>query len=164
MARHSRGRSPRRKTDWIGWPDAGMTAITGNTKTIMGSFGFIEPTTIVRFRGIITVGVQNTADDKAILGAYGVAIVTDLALAAGAASIPGPWTDNDWDGWFVLQPFNLALEFTTDVGWDKIQSEYVIDSKAMRKAVDGDSLVTIVETQSGACTFNESVRFLSMLP
>ena len=156
--------SNRRKTDWVGWPDAAQSAITGNTNTLFSSAVFAAPTTIVRTRGIITVGVQSTAADLEITGAFGCAIVSEEAAAAGAASIPGPWTQNDWDGWFVLQPFSLILEITTDIGVQQIMSEYVIDSKGMRKAEDGDRLVCMVESSSGsAYTFSDMTRHLAML-
>ncbi len=119
---------------------------------------------MVRSRGSFNIGVQGTTGDVDIIGALGICIVSDLAFAAGAASIPGPWTNNDWDGWFLLQPFNLHFQFTTDVGWNVIQSEYMVDSKGMRKAVDGDTLVVMIETQSGACRCSDKIRSLFMLP
>ena len=165
--RFRRGRVSRgsqRKTEWIGFADQGMLAVTGNTNQIVGNLPFTDPATFVRARGLFSVGVQATSADKTILGAFGAAIVTDQAFAAGAASIPGPWTENDWGGWFVHQVFSLQFEFTTDIGWNIIQSTYVIDSKAMRKIGDGETLVLMVETSAADCQVNPAVRFLVKLP
>jgi len=63
-------------------------------------------------------------------------------------------------GWFVWQPFFLAFEFTTGVGFDIIQSNYEIDSKAMRKAADNDTMVGMIETSAAACQANAAVRIL----
>ena len=65
----------------------------------------------------------------------------------------------------MLQPFHLTFEFTTDVGWRIIQERYTIDSKAMRKVNDGETVVSMVEGQSGAAfDFSAPVRTLVKLP
>ncbi len=167
MAR-GRGRSfargPSRKTDWIGWANTPMTAITGNTKTLFAELEFTQPETIVRTRGQLIIGLQTGAADIEVNGAVGMAIVSEAAAATGAGAIPGPWTDNDWDGWFVLQPFSLIFDVTTDIGRQTIQTVIEVDSKAMRKTLDGDTLVVMIETQAAACDFNDMTRHLVKLP
>ena len=157
-------RGPRRKTDWIGWPDAQFTAIAGNTNVLLSSVTFTQPETIVRTRGLISITGQAGSADLNIVGALGCTIVSDQAFAAGAASIPGPWTDSDYDGWFVLQPFVLKLDVTTDIGRLIFDKDYMIDSKAQRKVTDGETVVTMVESQGAAFSIADPFRYLTMLP
>ena len=99
----------------------------------------------------MSVEPQTFAVDLNIQGAFGLGIVSDQAFAAGAASVPGPWTDQDWDGWYVWQAFALSLEVTTDIGrLIPSNKEYVIDSKAMRKVGANETVVLVIESQSGS--------------
>ena len=73
-------------------------------------------TTIVRVRGLLSVGVQAFTADIEFQGAFGIGLVSDQAFAAGAASIPGPWTDPDWSGWLVWMAWDGRFEFITGAG------------------------------------------------
>ena len=44
---------------------------------------------------------NETAASENQLGAFGIALVNDVAAALGVTGIPGPATDALWDGWFV---------------------------------------------------------------
>ncbi len=80
-----------------------------STKILLGVFvlsnvGIGE--TVRRTIGNIWVVSDQAAADEVQVGAFGCIVVTDLAAAAGAASIPGPFTDANDDGWFVWQGFS----------------------------------------------------------
>ena len=106
---------------------------------------------------MFTCAPQSFAADLDIIGAMGIGIVSDQALAAGAASIPGPWTDSSWDGWFVHQFFAYRFEVTTDIGRLIASISIPFDSKAMRKVGTNESVVIMVESQLVA--FNAAVMF-----
>jgi len=96
-------RSQRRLTQWVGSADAGYLAIAAGASVIVESNATLTGTTIVRLRGELSVRPSTFGADLDLVGALGIGIVSDQAFAAGSASIPGPWTDKDWDGWFVWQ-------------------------------------------------------------
>ncbi len=100
--------------------------------------------------------------DVSFQGALGMGIVSDQAFAAGAGSIPGPWTDADWDGWYVWVPFALRLEVGTPSPVELHESTYTreIDSKAMRKVGANETVVVMAESQNGAFTIDSPFRTL----
>ena len=123
----------------------------------------LAPATIVRTRGQLGVGAAIRSSTQAQFGAFGICFVSEVARALGVTAIPGPATDALWDGWFVHQFFTQLLSVTTDVGISPdFFTQYVIDSKAMRK-FDGDAtgLVIMLEN-TGANAFDTSLglRFL----
>jgi hypothetical protein len=79
------------------------------------------------------------------MGAFGMCVVSDNAFAAGAASIPGPFTDTDSELWFVHQ---YLFSPTTISGAGTLRDamfQYEIDSKAMRKFTQEERIVLMVE-------------------
>ena len=97
------------------------------------------------------------------MGAFGMAIVTDAASAIGATAIPGPWTDSSWDGWFVWEPFGFRFESVTQVGVFMASREIVIDSKAMRKLNDEETIVMMVESEAEDFRLGIGLRMLFKL-
>jgi len=76
-------------------------------------------------------------------------VVSDLAIAAGAASIPGPVTDSDDDGWFVWVPCMSQFQFVSGVGIDPDAGRYFpFDSRAMRRTEEGFGIAVMWETGS----------------
>jgi len=104
--------------------------------------------------------------DNITTGAWGMIVVTDLALAAGAASIPGPITDVTDDGWFVWQPILSRLEFVTGAGIEANSAKIVeFDSKAKRIVETGQIVAVMVENASASFAFEFllNMRLLSMV-
>ncbi len=160
-------RGPRRQTTWVGPADQGLVAVADNAKAIISSFdaaasGLAKPT-VVRSRGLFAVSAQTAAADLDIIGAFGIAIVSDRAFAAGAASIPGPFTDAGWDGWFVWQAVAYRLDVSTDVGRLLEMVQYDVDSKGMRKITDDETMVVMYESQGGAARVFDGTRHLFKL-
>ena len=158
----------RRQTTWVGPADQGYVAVASTTKVLIGSFdpstaGLPKPT-IVRTRGEVSVAVDvGVVVDTDIVGAFGICVISDQAVAAGAASVPGPFDQADWDGWFVWRSFGLRLEHKSAVGIDKVSQGYEVDSKGMRKVTDNETIVLVAESQSGAFDISMAVRMLLKL-
>ena len=161
----ARTRAPRRRSLWVGYADQGFLAVGAGLKVAMSNFTLatLDSLTVVRNRGILAVNSTAVAIDQNVVGAYGIGIVTQQAFAAGVASIPGPWTDSDWDGWMVLIPFSFRYDITTDVGRLITTREITIDSKAMRKMEANETLVAMVESQAVAFDVSAPVRTLVKL-
>ena len=96
-------------------------------------------------------------------GAIGSCIVSAEALAAGVASIPEPFTDADWGGWFMWRPFAYRYEFQSAIGTNYGNWTFEIDSKAMRKISPNEAVVTVVESFAGAFDVNNPLRTLIKL-
>ena len=161
-------RGARRKTTWVGPADQGYLAVAAGAKIIVASFdaasnGLASPT-IVRSRGQVSIfpGAGVTGDVE-IVGAYGLAIVSDRAFAAGVASIPGPWTDAGWDGWFVWRSFHYTQEFLDATSMLRNFENQEVDSRAMRKITDDETIVLIAESQAIGFEISMPLRILMKL-
>ena len=160
-----RGRSgPRRQTLWVGNADQGYLANGAGAKLIvsgisLSGFGLDKPT-IVRTRGEVSVIPNNLAADVSVVGAFGMAVVSDQAFAAGATSIPGPWSDSDWGGWFMWRAFSFRSQFGDATGLSLASVQYDIDSKAMRKVGDNETVVIMAESQAVAFDISMPIRML----
>jgi len=96
-------------------------------------------------------------------GAFGMVVVTDLAAAAGAASIPGPVTDANDDGWFVWVP-TLQITGGTIGGAPSVgvpQWPHLFDSKAMRRVEEGFVIAVMFETLSQGSEVGFAASLLS---
>ncbi len=146
----------RRQTEWGIF--AGSTAVQGigtSAKVVLASFSSTDlagliPGTIVRTRGVVHVSAQSSASSAVLMGAFGFALVNDVAEALGITALPGPFTNQNFD-WFYWQPFASRQLVGTNIGFDSLAGkDFIIDSKAMRKLGNGDSLIMMVENASGA--------------
>ena len=157
----SRVRSQRRKTAWgIGTQtgtDGSSQSISAAGKTIAtGAFQPVQDgLTVVRTRGELLLLLRSTSGgNTGFHGAFGIGLITDEAAAAGAASVPGPIANEDWDGWLYHRYFSLA---TAAAMGDTVSSaddipnavsavlRLEVDSKAMRKFDTGNTMVAMLE-------------------
>ena len=161
-------RGARRQTTWVGPADQGFLTVGTSASVIIGSFdasasGLASPT-VVRTRGTVSVApAASPAADLEIVGAYGLVIVTDAAFAAGQASIPHVFNDAGWDGWFVWGSFSLNVEFLDASGTRLLQLDQVVDSKAMRKMTDDETLVLMAASSVNAFRISMPLRLLFKL-
>ena len=173
MARRSRftprsGGRKARQSLWIAPADQAFINVSAGASAIVGSFApddsnMMHPT-VVRTRGEVTINPQTFGADLTLSGAFGVCIVSDEALAAGAASIPRPFDDAAWGGWYVWQSFAYRLEFNDATGLLLPAGvSYQVDSKAMRKVSANESVVLMCESQSGALQVAMHLRTLFLL-
>jgi len=145
-----RGRRGPSRTNWARLVSAGFTTVAANTKVLLATFvldndGISE--TIRRTRGQIFVGSDQGATFESQVGALGIMKVNDVALAAGAASIPGPVTEAPDDGWFMWQPTTSQGDNGTG-GLSNTGVMYQFDSKAMRTIEQGFGLAVMFENGS----------------
>jgi len=118
------------------------TVVPEATKVLLGFF-FLDTAfeeTVVRTRGTMTVITDQSSTQEEQIGALGFIRVTDRAIAAGAASIPGPITDGDDDGWFVWVPVSQI-----QLAPPGNNPRYDIDSKAQRIVREGQQLAVMFE-------------------
>ncbi len=113
-----------------------------STSLVLSNPGIGE--TVRRTRGVVSVASDQGAAIEDQLGALGLVVVSDLALAAGAASIPGPGTDASDDGWFVWRPFVQR----SDSSNNRVSFIYEFDSKAMRRVEEGFGIAIMIENTS----------------
>ncbi len=165
---HQRGfTGPKRQVTWVGPADQGFTTVAAGTKVLVASFdpqaaGLPKPT-VVRTRGDVSIIPDSAAADVRITGAYGLAVVSDRAFAAGVASVPGPFSDASWDGWFVWRSFNYSLQFADSTGFIQEQMSQEVDSKAMRKVTEDETIVLVAESQGSAFDISMPLRLLLKL-
>ena len=169
MARRyqSRRGGARRLVTWVGPAEQGFVNVATGGTTLIASFtpttvGIPKPT-VVRTRGMVGVQPQLYSADLDIVGAFGLAVVSAQALAAGAGSISGPFDDAGWDGWFVWGSFNYHLDFSDETSKRLTVQEYEVDSKAMRKISDNEAIVLMAESANGALQISMPLRMLLKL-
>ena len=150
-ARRTRITRPAKKTgsSWTRLVAPVASTIATSTKVLVATFTLVAgvPRTIRRTRGEAFV---NTAAAGNVVGAMGLMVVTDLAVATGAAAIPGPVTDANDDGWFVWQTLIRGRPAATQQESDA----FTFDSKAMRKLEEGQIGVLMVENASASLAFD----------
>ncbi len=163
--RHTRGfQKSARLTQWLGPANQGFVSVAGGGATLISTAAFEAPGTVMRSRGMISVHVPSTLADSGIIGAIGIAIVSTEAATAGVASLPEPFTDADWGGWFVWRSFAFRFEFQSTTGTNYVPWYFEIDSKAMRKFAPNETMVAVAESQAGAFEIFDGTRHLLKLP
>ncbi len=141
------------------------TSVAAASKVLLASFVLSNPgigETVRRTHVMLSVVSDQNAALEQQNGAFGMMIVSDLALAAGAASIPGPVTDASDDGWFVWFGVSQAnAGFIGGAVTGSLVDSYVFDSKAMRKVADGFSIAVMYESLSQGCFVGSAISLLS---
>ncbi len=171
MARRAIRQFPKRSSNksWAGAVDMANGIAGASTKVLLGSISASVATideTILRTVGIVTVKSDQGIATEDYSGAFGMMVVNDRAITAGAASIPGPITDIGDDGWFVYVPFANDFLFLDGTGFEDRRSTVLnFDSKAKRVVEDGFSIALMVESTAASEGFVLSVilRVLSMI-
>ncbi len=158
--RHGFSAGRKRLSEWIGPADQAYVAVASAGATLIGFASFEEPTTIVRTRGAISVIPQTSAADVDIVGAFGIGVVSTEAFTAGIASVPEPFSDADWGGWYVWRSFSSRFEFLDATGTILPAFNFEVDSKAMRKVASNETLVMVAEAQVGAYSISTPLRTL----
>jgi len=142
------GRGRRAPTDWSR-AVIGETTVAANTKVLLGSFTLVNNgigETIRRTIVVLQVVSDQAVSTEPQLGAFGMVVATDLAIAAGAASLPGPVTQGDDDSWFVWRPIVQRGFLSTGAA---IQGQvYAFESRAMRRVEDGYGMAIMVENNT----------------
>ena len=133
-------------TEWGALQNTADVTVAAATKVLLGSFFTTRPLTVRRTRGSVAWKTDQLAVTEQPVGAFGMCIVSDNAFAAGAASIPGPFTESDSDLWFVHQYLYSSMFVASSIGIaTRPETQYAIDSSAMRKWTEEERIVLMVE-------------------
>jgi len=147
------GRRARKATQWSSTnAPAALGNLAAATSVIDSTFvtSSATPETILRIRGLFTVQSDQAAASETPLGAIGICVVSDQAVAAGVASVPTPATEGASDLWLMHQYFHAPMVFVSGVGVHNLAFQYQIDSKAMRKVSEDETMIVVVENSSSA--------------
>ena len=143
-------------TNWGRIISTAPDAVAVSSKVLLTSLVLDNPgiaEVVRRTRGRFVITSDQAVVQEHHLGALGVIVVNDIALAAGAASLPGPVTNRNDEGWLLWEPI-VGISSISDGGsgfGQYIGQEF--DSKAMRRIEDGFSLALMVENASAAFVF-----------
>ena len=149
--RTSRTRGFRPQTDWASLTAPFSANIGFGTKILIGSFVGTGPVTIRRTFGLVSWRSDQQAVSEEPMGAFGMCVVSEDAFAAGAAAIPGPFSDADSDLWFVHQFMYSSFQFADATGrTNPTGMQYQINSKAMRKLTEEERVVVMTENGHGS--------------
>jgi len=116
--------------------------------SLLASLAFAEPATILRLRGFVQAGFDETvqAGDTMHLQ-FGIGVVSTDAATAGSGSMPDPEGDPEypwlWWGGIELEAFEASATAGQVLGSGFWRLE--IDSKAMRRVKPGQSLVILAD-------------------
>ena len=156
----ARRRTPRsfvrpapRSNVWFGFSNLGTT-IGGASKVLIGSLNAaalaLRPFTIIRTRMTLLIRSDQVGSSESPQGAFGMIVAKEQAVAAGAASLPGPGTDTDAQ-FFVHEPWIVNFTLLTAAGFEGSEGVMItVDSKAMRKVGPNEDIITISENLASA--------------
>ena len=149
--------SQRRSTSWLQFQPVGSTQ-TAAGGTILFSLNAaalaLRPFTVVRSRFLVSIETDQVANDEIQIGAVGLAVVSDEAVAVGVTAVPTPIGQMGSDLWFVHQLLYASFALSSAVGiTGSHQKVYEIDSKAMRKVDAGQDLIVVVELSAAGDGF-----------
>ena len=106
----------------------------------------LRPFTVVRSRGILGIESDQTAASEVYHAAFGMAVVSEQAIAIGVTAVPTPDTDRASDLWFVFEELLGSYLFATSAAFvESSATMRIYDSKAMRKIEDGQDLAVVAE-------------------
>ena len=138
---------------WSGTIATVEVAIPANSAVLLGSFAAPDNTvelTILRSVGFFSIGSDQSSATETQVGAIGMGIVTDNALAVGITAIPDPVTERDADIWFFYRSFGQRFLFKDATGTQHNDLQtYEFDSKAKRILRDDESIAIVIANAHG---------------
>ena len=151
---------------WQGVTQASRLVITTTQAAVLAlQFPEGNAETLLRSRGeILITGTPAAASDSDIVS-LGLIVVSQNALVAGGASLPGPLTDlgADWL-WHGFVPLDAGADASLiDPGATTYIHRLSIDSKAMRRIPSDRAVVLMAQLESGdfsAVVMQAGVRML----
>ena len=152
----------RRKSSWFAGPDetAATTVAAGSAdlQSVLNAVGLqYRPFTIVRTVGQIFISSDQAAGGELFHGAFGLAVVSEQAAAAGTGSLPTPITEQGSEFWLLYQ-LVVAQGFQA-AGESASYQVFNFDSRAMRKVDEGQTVVSVFENGSGSAGIDYLARF-----
>jgi len=147
-----RGSARRRESLWFFWQFTSATLGASATAILMSSLNAaalaLRPFTIVRTRGQLLVISDQSAATEDYIGNYGMAVVSDQAVAVGVTAVPTPATDQGSDLWFLLEQW-VGRSWLVGTDFSDSLASREVDSKAMRKVEEGQDVVSVAEAGLG---------------
>jgi len=145
-------RVPRRRKSWdVGIGQTGVQANISSSSAVIVSSALAvlqDGITLLRLRGEANFMISSVAAAlDGFSGAFGIGVATTAAVTAGAASVPTPLTEAAWDGWIFWQAMNMkSLTGTLSDFGVNTTLRMPIDTKAMRKLSEDESIYGVIET------------------
>jgi len=143
-------RRSRRESQWLEVVPATNTLAAASTAVLSQSLDSAEkalrPFTVIRTRILWFVRSDQFATTENFSCAFGMAIVSDQAVAIGVTAVPTPDTDRSSDLFFAFDDVAGRLARASDVGFRELGTQRIIDSKAMRKVEEGNDLIIVQES------------------
>ena len=145
---------------------AAPVTIPAASKVLLATFTLstaLLDETILRVVGGVGVGSDQTAANENQIGAIGMCLATETAVAAGIASLPDPVTDIADDIWFFYQGWGTHFTQFSAIATQANTFQYhAFDSKAKRIIQKGMSVV-LVGANASATEGLLCLPFLRML-
>ncbi len=144
------GVAQRRQTLWAFSADeSGFTDVVGSGVDFQSSLNAaalaLRPFTIIRTVGYLAMISDQVAASEQPFGAWGVAVVSDQAVAAGVAALPSPITDEGSDLWLAYQGLAAPMVAGPAMPGPSIVQ---FDSRGQRKVEEGQDIVSMFENAS----------------
>jgi len=144
-----RGGVRKRETVWFGGTAFNQSLATTTSVALVLSLNAaalaFRPFTVIRTRGLVRVNSDQVGATEDYGASFGMAVVSEQAVAIGVTAVPTPTVDSSSDLWYVYEFLIGQFQFLTSAGVFESGVERIIDSKAMRKVEDGQDLVGVVE-------------------
>ena len=144
-------RPPVKTKIWIGAGVGPLTVIASTARTLSNLNAnalLLRPFTILRTRLVLGIQTDQESAAEDWSGDFGLIVVSEPASSIGVTAIPTPLSETNAD-WFVHQPLMFSFAFITGAGFDgQKMTQYIVDSKAMRKVGPNDQVVGLVEPRS----------------
>ena len=142
----------RRKSNWNDGPgrDTAQTQ-QGGTGAALFTFGqqaLDGGLTLVRTRGMLTLFISSgDAIASGYSGAFGIGICTAAAFAIGVTAVPTPIAERVAGGvnWIFWEAFSCKVAAANEFGTEASVVRIPVDSKAMRKLDEGDTIYAAIE-------------------
>ena len=162
--------SQKRQTVWVQLSPFVSTIAAASTAVAIFSFNAaalaLRPFTIVRTRASMTMRSDQNAASERFGANFGMAVVSDQAVAIGVTAVPTPVSDLGSDLWFVMEAMYGTVQVGDATGFDgDFGFHRELDSKAMRRVDLGQDVIAVMETPSfgSSADFTFSGRMLIKL-
>jgi len=120
--------------------------------------------TMFRARGELTANMDVAAADDGMVLGCGLIVLDDAVVAAGATAMPSPATDLNANWWWHSFIGLRALATSNEGLAGGASGRILIDTKAMRKVKQNESIVLVVDavltSGSPSCDVTGGVRVL----
>ncbi len=137
-----------RRTDYTWQGSHGVLSLAATGSGIVTINTPSSSSTVTRSRGEVLAQIDGPVDNDQADVTCGLIVVTPEQLAAGATSIPDPFTDMDaewiWHGFLLVQA-NAGTGVGASLNALSVVARLTIDSKAMRRIKQNQSVVFVVK-------------------